>query len=400
MNILFIQHVGLLGGSGRSLYELVRELKTKLDANFIVVSPPGKIQVLFRQLGCEIFTVKGLSNFDNNRYSYYTGVRWLILFREVFLIIPTIILFFRLKRNNKDISIIHINEITMPLVGVLARLFYPNAAIICHARAVQRNNRNIVSRILGCINNWAYNCVICIDKHVESSFPYEIKTVTIHNGLPIPKKSKIRRNINKTFTVGMVGSLNRSKGSHAFLRAAKIIAERNLDVNVKFLVFGAVPRTRKDIIGMLLSALKLKEDLYFESLAYLRDNNLTDFLQFHPYEEDLEKIYDEIDLICFPSLLDAPGRPIFEAGVYGKPAIASISSPKDDTFLPGQVGLIVEPSDQLALANGIEFYVCNPEVYRTHSIRCIEFYQKNFDIKKSANSVVEVYSNYKKIKRL
>ena len=400
MNILFIQHVGLLGGSGRSLYELVRELKTKLDANFIVASPTGKIQGLFRQLGCEIFTVKGLSNFDNNRYSYYTGFRWLILLREIFLIIPTVTLFFRLKRKNKDISIIHINEITMPLVGVLAKLFYPNAAIICHARAVQRNNINIISRILGFINNWAYHCVICIDKHVECSFPYELETVTIHNGLPLPKKSNIIRNINETFTVGMVGSLNRSKGSHAFLRAAKIIAERNLDINVKFLVFGGVPRTRTGIIGMLLSALKLKEDLYFESLAYLHDNNLTGFLQFRPYEEDLEKIYDEIDLICFPSLLDAPGRPIFEAGVYGKPAIASISSPKDDTFLPGKVGLTVEPNDQLALANGIEFYVCNLGVYRAHSIRCIEFYRKNFDIEKSAKSVIEVYSNYKKLKRL
>ena len=147
MNILYFQHVGLLGGSGRSLLELVRALKLEIDAQFIVVCPKGKLQDLFKDLGCKIFSVKGLSNFDNNQYSYYVGLRWLILIREFLLLVPTILLFLRLKKTLKKIDIVHINEITMPMVGVLAKFFFPQATIICHARAIQRKKKKILMQI-------------------------------------------------------------------------------------------------------------------------------------------------------------------------------------------------------------------------------------------------------------
>ena len=400
MNILYLQHVGLLGGSGRSLLELARVLKEEIDAHFIVACPNGKLQNLFAEIGCEIFSIKGLSNFDNNRYSYYKGLRWLILMRELLLLLPTFFLFLRLKKVHNKVDIIHVNEITMPIVGALSKLFYPNAMIVCHARAMQRNKRNFVSRMLGRVNNWAYDCIICIDENVASSFPYKIKKVIIHNGLPLPKTIKPKCKFSQKFRVGMVGSLNRSKGSSAFLGAAKLLRDRDLGIELNFSVFGAVPRKQWKFFDSLMSLMKLKEDLYFESLEFLKANDLVSCVNFLPYEENLDTIYDKIDLVCFPSLLDAPGRPIFEAGVYGKPSIVSISVPRDDTFLPGKVGLVVEPNDQHALANGIELYIKNNEIYNQHSKRCVEFYQKNFDIKKSADLVIDLYSEIKNLKRL
>jgi glycosyltransferase involved in cell wall biosynthesis len=400
MKILYFQHVGLLGGSGRSLYELIRALKAEIDVNFIVACPTGKLQNLFSELGCEIFSTKGLSNFDNNRYSYYVGLRWLILIREFFLLFPTVILFLKLKKTHRDVNIVHINEITMPIVGLLSKLFYPNALIICHARAIQRKKRNLVSKILGRINNWSYDYVICIDENVASSFPYKINKIIIHNGLPLPKEIRPKLKKSTIFRVGMVGSLNKSKGSMALLGAANLLKERNLNTQLNFLIFGAVPRTKNKFFSNLLSLMRLKEDLYFEALEFLKVNNLTNCVKLLTYEENLDAIYDKIDLVCFPSLLDAPGRPIFEAGVYGKPAIVSISEPRYDTFLPGKVGLIVKPNDEYALANAIERYVKNPKKYFEHSKCCIQFYQNNFDIKKSACVMIDVYSSNSKLKRL
>jgi glycosyltransferase involved in cell wall biosynthesis len=390
MNILYFQHVGALGGSGRSLFELVRALKDKIDCNVIIACPKGQLHGLFKELGCQVVPVFGLCSFDNNQYSYYSGVRWFILFRELFLLFPTLFLFFQLKISHKNIDIIHINDITMPVVGVLAKLFFPKAVLVCHARCVQRTKRNFISRCLGLIGNWAYDIVICIDENVASSFPYDINRVIIHNGVPLPNLYWKGRCEKEVFRVGMVGSLNKSKGSFSYLRAIKVLRDRDAISDVEFLVFGAVPRT-SEMSSVLLSAFNIQEDLYFKATDFILQNELEKCVRFLPHEEDLSVIYDTIDLVCFPSLLDAPGRPIFEAGVFGKPSIACISVPRDDTFLPNETGLLVEPNDELSLALAIEAYVKNVDLYNSHSQRAYQFYRKKFDIQLCARLTADVY---------
>ena len=43
MKILFFQHVGILGGSGRSLYETVYEMQNQTAFSITVVCPKGKL---------------------------------------------------------------------------------------------------------------------------------------------------------------------------------------------------------------------------------------------------------------------------------------------------------------------------------------------------------------------
>ena len=99
MKILFFQHVGILGGSGRSLYETILEIKNQSKFSITVVCPPGQLSDMLELLDIQVLNVRGLSNFDNNNYSFYRGLRWLILLRELVLIIPTLLIFFKLKKK-------------------------------------------------------------------------------------------------------------------------------------------------------------------------------------------------------------------------------------------------------------------------------------------------------------
>ena len=268
MKILFFQHVGILGGSGRSLYETVYEMQNQTAFSITVVCPKGKLSNILEVRGIKIFNVIGLSNFDNNNYSYYRGARWLILLREVALVFPTLLIFLKLKWNCRNFDIIHINEITMPLVGIFAKLFYPKSKRICHARAVQRNKKNFRSFMLGKVNRWAYNLIICIDKTVFNSFPYKIERRIIHNGLRIPVDASKVSKINDLFRIGMVGSLNRSKGSFNLLKAAKALSAEQHNKKLEFYFYGGEPRIKSSFVNRLLKVLKMKEDMYLDAVKF------------------------------------------------------------------------------------------------------------------------------------
>ena len=397
MKILYIQHVGILGGSGRSLYELISQVIKDEDVKATIVCPDGKLSGMFKDLGLDVITVRGLSNFDNNRYSYYRGLRWLILLREIALLLPTIILFLRLKLHRNHFDIIHINEITMPVVGILGNIFFRNASIVVHSRAVQRNIKNWRSKTLGALNRRIYDKVICIDETVSKSFPYEIDRIIVHNGLQIPANESLPNieylNTTGTLRIGMVGSLHVSKGSLDLLKAAKLLIDRDRFIDCEFLFYGAVPRIKNGIFSKTVKAFKLQSDTFQDALRYVEDYDLHDLVRFLPFEADLEKIYRSIDIICFPSLLDAPGRPIFEAGVYGKPAIVCLSEPESNTFLPGVVGELVTTASPICLAETISMYLNDQNKLKTQKANCNTFYKKRFDIKLTSSSTYNVYKS-------
>ena len=191
----------------------------------------------------------------------------------------------------------------------------------------------------------------------------------------------------------MVGSLNRSKGSFNLLKAAKALSAEQHNKKLEFYFYGGEPRIKSSFVNRLLKVLKMKEDMYSDAVKFIKNYDLERHVTLLPFEEDLGKIYKNIDLLCFPSLLNAPGRPIFEAGVYGKPSIVSLEQPEDETFIPGVTGELVEPDNPKDLTDCIRLYILQNEKYLDQSKSCVTFYKKNFDIQKSVKSIVGVYQS-------
>ena len=257
---------------------------------------------------------RGLSNFNNTSYGYYRSWRWLILIREIAYILPSIYIVLKSRVRWGRFDIIHINEVTMPLLVIMIKCFFWKTPVIVHARATQRKVKNVRSLILSIINRIFVNRVISINQTVANSFPFGTRTDIVHNGMvpPINKKIKIKK--NKCLTIGMVGLLNKSKGCEDFIEAAKICKIQGFDFQFYFI--GGGSRKVNRFYDFFLDKFKLNQNLETKLRDQVVSYNLQNTVKFLPFERSLNAIYEKLDLVCFPTLDPAPGRPIFEAGFF------------------------------------------------------------------------------------
>lgn len=105
----------------------------------------------------------------------------------------------------------------------------------------------------------------------------------------------------------------------------------------------------------------------------------------------IKGIYDAIDVLCFPSHLDAPGRPVFEAAFSGVPSIVAAKRPHPDTLVPGETGLCVPARDALALAVAIERLYSDRSLLARMGEAARALAQKNFDIRTNAADMIMLY---------
>ena len=64
------------------------------------------------------------------------------------------------------------------------------------------------------------------------------------------------------------------------------------------------------------------------------------FIKNMGFVKKIENFYDQIDILCFPSSLNATGRQIFEAGMFSIPVIVCMKSGKNDSVRNNYNGLI------------------------------------------------------------
>ena len=94
-----------------------------------------------------------------------------------------------------------------------------------------------------------------------------------------------------------------------FAKAAKISCDNGL--NISFHVFGAQD-LGKSMVNKLKSAIGVNQDASHEIKEFIKLNALEEVLYLHPFNENLTEIYCQINVLCFPSHLNAVGRPVFE----------------------------------------------------------------------------------------
>ena len=147
-SILFIHHNRHSGGASKSLFSYLKALNEKFDIHLIL--PKGTVSKDPILKDFELIPTIGVSQFDNSEIGFYQGRRWLVLIREIFFFFPSVISILKLK--NKKFSVVHLNEISLILIGVLAKLVF-SCPTILHVRTVQNNERNLRSRLISYLIN-------------------------------------------------------------------------------------------------------------------------------------------------------------------------------------------------------------------------------------------------------
>lgn len=143
-----------------------------------------------------------------------------------------------------------------------------------------------------------------------------------------------------TFLVGIVARLVPIKNHACFLKAARLVLERN--DKARFVVVGD---------GELRAELEREaRDLHIESRVI-----------FMGFQHNLEKIYAGLDIVTLSSFNEGLPVALIEAMAAGKPVISTDVGGVRDLILDGHNGLLVPSNDHKALAEAIVYLLRKPE---------------------------------------
>jgi glycosyltransferase involved in cell wall biosynthesis len=397
IRVLLIDGVGPFGGASRSLYEALRAMpRDEVDVRFLAVR--GTVVPLYSDVSTDLIATSGLTRFDNTRYSHYRGIRWIVLLRELSHLPFTIAAIVKARWRWRHVDLIHANEITELIPGLLARWVF-RAPLVVHVRSLQRvEARSLRCRWIAHTLRADVDAIVAIDENVRATLPRDVKVDVVHNSFT-PKVSAsadpilLRRLADLrpgSLKVGFVGNLHRSKGIFDLLAAAEILRDSGKDV--EFVIVGGATRSDVGVRRWLLRRLGLEQDVGARVGEQIAARGLGVNVHLLGATSDIQRVYERIDVLCFPSHFDAPGRPVFEAAFSGVPSITAVTTPREDTLVDGETGLAVPGEDPVRLAAAIGYFADNRSEISRMGANAKALAERNFDPRRNAEKLLAVYS--------
>jgi glycosyltransferase involved in cell wall biosynthesis len=396
LSVLYVHPIGAFGGASRSLLELVRALPRE-SVQPRVIAPRGQVSSILRQSGIPILTTRGISQFDCTRFGYYRGWRWIILLREIYFLPFTLWGMLRARRKWGRVDVVHVNEITAVVPAVLAKAIF-RAPLVVHVRSVQQTEgipwrRRFLTYLL---QRYA-DAVIAIDATVRAGLPSSVHAVIVHNGFtPVfaentpPTVAALKQRFHSgSLRVGLVGNLLSLKGVYDFLEAARLCIRS--EVNADFVIVGSNTRRVTGLTGTVLSRFGFAQDVEADVQRFTAENGLEERVSRLPFMPEISAVYQLLDLLCFPSHLDAVGRPVLEAAWFSVPSIVAVDRPSSDTFIDGVTGIRIRAQDPTAIAEVIRRLSADRSEVRQLGQSARRLAEKNFDSGKNAVRILEIY---------
>lgn len=364
LKILHIAAVGPFGGASRSLYEAMAASPQGAAERYFLMQK-GTALDFYGRLATDAIATRGLTRFDHTRLGHYRGLRWIIPLREIGYFPGTLRALFEARKRWPDIDVIHLNEITDLIPGLIAKALFRKPMVV-HVRTLQNSDpKSLRTRwVLRQLRRHA-DAVVAIDESVRATLPADLQVDVIHNafsprpaGAPdaayLARLDKLRPDSLK---VGFVGNLLRSKGLQELFEAARIVKAEGHDV--QFLVVGGTTAVDKGLKWWLLNKLGLAQNMQTEMHAAVDDAGLGEDFKLLGPTADIQRVYERMDVLAFPSYHDAPGRPVFESAFYGVPSIVAVADPRPDTVRHGETAIAIpEPAPRM-LADAIIHFARN-----------------------------------------
>lgn len=395
--ILFVHHTPEFVGSARSLFYLLKELdRTKYEPVVSLVYE-GPVRAKYESLGIKVYHVPFAPIWEAPSPYWYNVKNKLM---NWFAFFPSR----RFAKFLSEISpdIVHLNDTACLSAGITAnRCGIP---VVTHVRSVHRLAPALLqmrSRLLVKAIEKISSRIIAIGEEYAIQFGNSKKVEIVYNSLDFPEiekavgtGDKFRMEIgvgSEELLVGMIGTLTKHKGAWDFIQAAGKVVQRMTGKKIKFIIVGRIPE--KTVWN------RLRERTGFFGISHQLDEanelakrcKVKDSLIITGHRNDIYTVMDAIDVVVFPTRLDATGRPILEAAAMGKPSIASVPTKNTKVLIDGITGLIVPPENSEALADAIIRLAENQELRNSMGKAGFELARKNFDPKINIGKVQKIY---------
>ncbi|MEG0858022.1 MAG: glycosyltransferase family 4 protein [Pseudomonas sp.] len=398
LKILYIDGDGPMGGASRSLYEVVSRLVSLGVSPYFLVSS-GTATDFYKKISVDLVETRGMSKFDNTRYGYYRGARWLIVLREIYHIPFMLLAVLRAKRKWQHVDLIHVNEFVYIFPALLAKWLF-RAPLVVHVRALARDQASSKRvRLLNWIFKKFVDQVIAIDGNVRNTLHPMLPVEVINNSFNTvnsgnPAREFVERMAalgEDSLKVGFVGNLHLSKGVLEIVKAAAMLQGSGRKID--FILVGGITLEDKGLKAWVLSRLGFAQNFGSELQRLISEGGLESSLHLMGPTLDIKYVYDRLDVLLFPSHFDAPGRPVFEAGFSSVPSIVAAEKPTPDTFIPNETGLAIPAKSPRALADAIAFLYDHPEERIRMGQNARELARQNFMPDTNAKKLLNTYES-------
>lgn len=174
----------------------------------------------------------------------------------------------------------------------------------------------------------------------------------------------------RTVLVGSIGRLSAEKGQEQLVAAASEVTAKHDDI--RFVFFGVGPENDR------LAAL-------------VRERDLERYFVFAGYHDDMEAVYNGLDLVVQSSYTEGMPNVIIESLLMKTPVIATAVGGTVEIVAAGKTGILVEPGRSDVLSRAILGFLTDREGHAAMAARGRETILENYGFDRRTRLLEELY---------
>lgn len=393
VKVLYLESCPDKGGSQTSLRNLIASFPSG-TVDPLVCCPEGSAHAIFESAGIPVRAVEGIPTFTNGRTTAMSGVNlWRVArafsrgYEDAFLD----------ALDSFDPDIVHLNDCN--LLGPLKLAKSKGRKVVVHARfTLSESPRWAWRHQTETLRRFA-DRVLPIDGSVLRTLGEQPNATVVYNPLApgAELKSGETRSVRRVpfsadtpMTVGFVSLFYAYKGVFELLEAARALKDRK---DVRFLVAGAngrPPSFYSSLFGRICDLLGVAPDVEKRMRALVSRWKL-DNVALSGFVDDVPSFMRSLDILIFPSRLDAVPRSVYEAGLFGVPSIVAMEHRVEDIVRDGHNGFIVPERSPEALVQAILRLKEDRSLLARLGSNARKQFSEQFAGERSALDVLEVY---------
>ena len=208
--------------------------------------------------------------------------------------------------------------------------------------------------------------------------PHGIFLPSRNKQLDLPEFKKTLGIRNSSIVVAIVGRMVPVKNHDLFLKAAQEVLKNNPDVQILIVGDGY-----------------LREKL--EQLS--KTLGIDDAVIFTGWRNDMDLIYQIIDILVLCSSTESQGLVLLEAMAHLKAVIATDVDEIKKTVIHEKTGIIIPPGDINAIAKSIRRLIDDPLLRKRVGGEGRKFAEKNYSVKTMSDRMLHFYNTFLQIER-
>jgi glycosyltransferase involved in cell wall biosynthesis len=350
VNVLYVNHTGVISGGERSLLSLLDALPAEVDP--LVASPRGGLQEAVEALGIPAATITGTAG-SLRLHPLHTPRTLGELTRAALQVS-------RAARRHRA-ELVHANSIRAGIVAGLARV--PAAAKLVHVRDCLPPGllSTATMRLIGAtattvVANSSYTA-----SSVRALAPHASVEV-VHNGIDLARwdparidRAAARASLGdagrRAVLLGVVAQLSPWKGQDTAIEALELLRSDGVDAHL--LLIGSAK--------FVARATRFDNEAYVARLRrMIAAAGLEDRVSWLGEREDVPELIRALDILLLPSWEEPFGRALIEAMALGVPVISTNVGGPAEIVEQGREGLLVAPRDPAAWAQAIRLISESP----------------------------------------